>query len=133
MEDRTSRRVARVWFWLACVAMAESVAAQAPAPKLAQPENLLLRWGGVLIVLVAIWFILYKVIYPFFLRYYKADFCKTIFWTLFLLYSATWLFLSSYVLLEYGFYFDWLKWVAAFLAVLWLMSAIGLLLRRNPA
>ena len=115
--------------------LAAPVAAQenASAPDYPQPANLLLRWTGVILVLVGIWFILYKVVYPFFLRYYRDDFCKTIFWSLLLLYSFTWIFLASYILLEYGFYYGWMQWFAVFLAVLWLISGLVLLLRRNPA
>lgn len=115
--------------------LAAPIAAQenAGSPEYPQPANLLLRWAAVILVLVGIWFILYKVVYPYFLRYYRDDFCKTIFWTLLLLYSFTWLFLSSYILLEYGFYYGWMQWFAVFLAVLWLISGLVLLLRRNPA
>ena len=103
------------------------------APAYTQPPNLLLRWAAVVVVFVGIWFILYKVVYPFLLRYYPDDFCKTIFWTLFILYSFTWAFLASYILLELGFYYGWLQWFAAFLAVLWLISGMVLLLRRHTA
>ena len=115
--------------------LAAPVAAQeaAGAPDYPQPANLLLRWTGVILVLVGIWFILYKVVYPYFLRYYRDDFCKTIFWSLLLLYSFTWILLSSYILLEFGFYYGWMQWFAVFLAVLWLISGLVLLLRRNPA
>lgn len=115
--------------------LAAPVAAQenSGVPDYPQPANLLLRWTGVILVLVGIWFILYKVVYPFFLRYYRDDFCKTIFWSLLLLYSFTWIFLASYILLEYGFYYGWMQWFAVFLAVLWLISGLVLLLRRNPA
>lgn len=105
----------------------------APVPVYPQPDNLLLRWAGVILVWIGIWFILYKVLYPFFLRYYRDDFCKTIFWNLLILYSLTWFFLSSYILLEFGFYYVWMQWIAIFLAVLWLISGLALLLRRSPA
>ncbi len=108
------------------------VSAQEAAPEYAQPDTPLLKWLLVIGGLVAIFFVLYKIIYPYFLRYYSHDFSRTIFWTLWLLYTLTWLFLSSY-LLEYGFYVDWLKWIGAFLAVIWLIAALGLLMRRKPA
>jgi len=108
-------------------------AAEAGAAAFPQPENLLLRWTGVVLVLVLIWFILYKVVYPFFLRYYRDDFCKTLFWNLFLLYALTWIFLASYVLLEFGFYYGWMQWFAVFLGALWLISGAVFLLRRTPA
>jgi hypothetical protein len=118
---------------IAALAMAAPLAAEGAPPIYAPPENLLWRGAGVAAVLATIWLILYKAVYPFFLRYYRADFCKTIFWNLFVLYSLTWLFLSTYLLLEVGFYWSWLHWVAAFLAVLWLISGLALLLQRQPA
>jgi hypothetical protein len=96
-------------------------------------QNVVLRYAAALLVVALIWFILYKVVYPFFLRYYHADFCKTIFWNLFGLYSLTWLFVASYLLLDVGFYLSWLPWTAVFLAAWWLISGTVLLLRRNTA
>lgn len=96
-------------------------------------NNMVLRYAGAILVVAMIWFILYKAVYPFFLRYYHADFCKTIFWNLFGLYSLTWLFVALYVLMEIGFHISWLPWTALFLAAWWLISGLVLLLRRNPA
>lgn len=107
--------------------------AQTNAPAYEQSNNLLLRWAGVLLVVTLIWFVLYKAVYPYFLRHYRDEFCKTIFWNLFLLYSLTWLFVSSYVLLDFGFYYGWMPWVAVFLAAWWVISGLFLLLRRAAA
>lgn len=112
--------------------LAVSAGAQ-PAPAYVQSDNMLLRWAGVMLVVTLIWFVLYKVVYPFFLRYYRDEFCKTVFWNLFLLYSLTWLFVSSYVLLEFGFYYGWMPWMAVFLGAWWLISGLVLLLRRAVA
>lgn len=98
-----------------------------------QPANLPWRIAGIVLALVAIWIVLYKAVYPFFLRYYRADYCKTVFWNLFLLYSFTWVFLSAYLLLEVGFYWAWMPWFAALLGVLWLISGLVLLLQRRLA
>lgn len=98
-----------------------------------QPDNLLLRGAGVVLVIAMIWMVLYKAVYPFFLRYYRDEFCKTIFWNLFVLYTATWIFVSLYVVLDIGFYYAWLPWMALFLGVWWLISGLTLLLRRVPA
>jgi hypothetical protein len=127
------RRLLRYGLPLLCFGLAPPLPAQENGPSFPQPDNLLLRWAGVLLVLVLIWFILYKVVYPFFLRYYRDSFCKTVFWNLFLLYGLTWLFLASYLLLEFGFYYFWMQWIAVFLAALWLISGLVFLLRRNPA
>ena len=114
------------------LALASPLSAQGGDAPIPRPDNLLLRWAGVLLVLAAIWFILYKVVYPFFLRYYRDHFCKTVFWNLFLLYGLTWLFLASYLLLEFGFYYFWMQWIAVFLAALWLISGLVFLMRRSP-
>ncbi len=107
--------------------------AKAEAPALEQSDNMLLRGGAVFLAVVMIWVVLYKAVYPFFLRYYRDEFCKTIFWNLFLLYTLTWLFVSFYVVFDVGFYWSWLPWVAVFLCVWWLISGAVLLLRRVPA
>jgi len=134
MNRGTTLNKLKLWVaWALGGLLAPSLSAQDSAPQFEQPENMLLRWAGVVLVLVLIWFILYKVVYPFFLRYYRDDFCKTVFWSLFLLYGLTWLFLSSYILLEFGFFYAWMQWIAVFLAVLWLISGLVTLLRRTPA
>lgn len=103
------------------------------APAMEQPDNLLLRGAAIFLMIVMIWVGLYKGLYPFLLRYYRDGFCKTIFWHLFGLYSLTWLFVSFYVVLDIGFYWAWLPWVALFLGAWWLISGIVLYVRRVPA
>src|SRR3954454_18102009 len=98
-----------------------------------QSDNTLLRGAAIFLAVVMIWVVLYKAVYPFFLRYYRDEFCKTIFWNLFILYTATWIFVSLYVVLDIGFYYAWLPWMALFLGVWWLISGLTLLLRRVPA
>ena len=105
----------------------------ASVPALPQAENELLRYAAIAGVVVLIWIVLYKAVYPYFLRYYRDEFCKTIFWNLFSLYALTWVFVSLYVVLDIGFYWAWLPWIAAFLAAWWLISGAVLLLRRVPA
>ena len=109
------------------------VVAETSTPAYEQSDNLLLRGAGVVLVIAVIWIVLYKAVYPFFLRYYRDEFCKTIFWNLFILYTATWIFVSLYVVLDIGFYYAWLPWMALFLGVWWLISGLTLLLRRVPA
>lgn len=130
-EPRGGRRL-RGALAAAAAFAAAPLAAQQSGPVFEQPDNWLLRWAGAILVLVLIWFILYKVVYPFFLHYYRDDFCKTVFWNLFLLYAGTWFFLASYLLLEFGFYFAWMQWFAVFLAAMWLISGLVLLMRRKP-
>ncbi|MEO8382695.1 MAG: hypothetical protein ABI779_23760 [Acidobacteriota bacterium] len=107
--------------------------ARAQMPALEQSDNTLLRSAAVILGVVLIWTVLYKAVYPFFLRYYRDEFCKTIFWNLFLLYTLTWIFVSFYVVLDIGFQWGWLPWMAVFLGVWWLISGTVLLLRRVPA
>ena len=73
-----------------------------------QSDNMVLRSAAIFVVVVMIWVVLYKAVYPFFLRYYRDEFCKTIFWNLFLLYTLTWVFVAFYVVLDVGFYWAWL-------------------------
>jgi hypothetical protein len=107
--------------------------AKTETPALQQSDNMMLRGGAIFLAVVMIWVVLYKAVYPFFLRYYRDEFCKTIFWNLFFLYTLTWLFVSFYVVLDVGFYWAWLPWVAVFIGVWWLISGAVLLLRRVPA
>ena len=130
--------VSRSWGVVCCaiwllVQTALGAQGTAPGPEFVQPENRLLRWTIVALGFIAIWVILYKAVYPKLLRYYRDDFCKTIFWTLLWLYVCTWALLASFIVLEIGFYYGWLKWAAAFFAALWLIAGMSLLLRRNPA
>lgn len=114
--------------------IAHSLLVATTPPALEQPsDNMLLRGAAIALAVVMIWVVLYKAVYPFFLRHYRDEFCKTIFWNLFLLYTLTWIFVSFYVVLDVGFYWAWLPWVAVFLAVWWLISGTVLLLRRVPA
>lgn len=113
--------------------IATTVAAQTAPPAMEQSDNLLLRGAAIFLMIVMIWIGLYKGLYPFLLRYYRDVFCKTIFWHLFFLYSLTWLFVSFYVVLDIGFYWAWLPWVALFLGAWWLISGFVLLMRRVPA
>lgn len=98
-----------------------------------QSDNMVLRGAAIFLGVCMIWVVLYKAVYPFFLRYYRDEFCKTIFWNVFVLYTLTWIFISLYVVLDVGFYWAWLPWVSVFLAVWWLISGTVLLLRRVPA
>lgn len=119
---------------LASIPIALPLAAQTAAgPALEQSNNGLLRGAGIVVGVVLIWVILYRAVYPYFLSYYRDEFCKTIFWNLFLLYTLTWVLVSLYVLLDVGFYWAWLPWVALFLGIWWLISGTVLLLRRVPA
>lgn len=129
--DSLARRALSTALGLALLAI--PLAAQETAADYEQPPNLLLRSLGTALVIGVLWLIFYKGAYPFFLRYYKSDFCRTIFWILFSLYSLTWLLLASYLIFDIGFYFSWMTWVAVFLAVLWLVSGLMLMLRRTPA
>ncbi|MDX2000734.1 MAG: hypothetical protein SF066_23680 [Thermoanaerobaculia bacterium] len=82
------------------------------------PGPSLLDGLWVLAGILAIGFLFYKGLYPYLLRHYRADDCKTFFWALFSLYSLTWLHLSMYLFFDYGFRYGWVLWMAVFLSVL---------------
>ncbi len=84
-------------------------------------ESMLRDWLLLLAVFALIWLVLYKGLYPIFLRYFRPDFCKFLFWSLFFLYGFAWLHLSLYILFEYGYWYPWMRWVAVFLTALWLI------------
>ena len=103
----------------------------------AQEEGLAFRTSGTVLdwilllgVFLVIWLLLYKGLYPLFLRHYRPDYCKFLFWSLFLLYALAWLHLSLYVLFDIGFYYEWARWTAVFLSVLWLIWFSVVFLRR---
>src|SRR5258708_7354977 len=131
LNKPATRRVIRAALAGSLLSMPLTAATSAPVYE--QSDNLLLRSAGVILIIAMIWIVLYKAVYPFFLRYYRDEFCKTIFWNLFMLYTATWIFVSMYVLLDVGFYYGWLPWTALFLCVWCLISGAVLLLRRVPA
>ena len=83
-------------------------------------------------VLILIWFIFYKIVYPFYLRYYNPTYCKQLFRSLVMLYGLCWITTSFYVLYETGFRHTWLRWVFVFLGVLWFISFLFMMLKKQP-
>lgn len=108
---------------------AGAFAQEGPEP----PKNPFVSWLWVALGLGVIWFLFYKGLYPYLRRYYRAEACQRFFWIQFLLFASTWLHLSTYVFFEYGFYWLWIRWVAAFLGVLFLIWFILAYLRRSHA
>lgn len=109
--------------------VAPGFAQGASGPEL--PENPYLSALWVVVGLIGIWLVFYKLLYPFLLRSYKAETCQRFFWILYFLYAVTWLHLSTYVFFEYGFYWLWIRWVAAFLGGLFLIALVLAYLRRS--
>ncbi len=91
----------------------------------------LLNWLLLFFGFAVIWFIPYKVLYPIFLKYYRPDYCKVLFWSIFSLYGLAWFHLSLYWLFETGFFYFWIRWAAVFLAVLWLIVTIAVAMTRR--
>lgn len=121
--------------WLAglilpAVAALPALAQAGPAHE--QPENTFMRWVWIVGVFVLIWVFLYKMIYPFLLPYYRPATSKGFFWTLFWLYSVTWLQIILYTFFDYGFHSMWIGASASFLGVLFLIAFLVVLLR-NPS
>ncbi len=98
-----------------------------PAP------NYFLKGGIFLGGLILIWFLFYYLVYPFLVRYYSAGYCKSVFWSLVLLYSVSWIAVTVYVLFEVGFYIEWLKYVFAFIGGIWLIWFMVMMLKRDRA
>ena len=109
-------------------AFAPHLLAQATGPE--PPENPFLSWLWTGLGVGLSWLLLYKGLYPLLLRSYRADAAQRFVWILFFLYGLSWLHLATYVFFDYGFYFLWVRWVAVFLATLFLIWFVLAFLRR---
>lgn len=90
--------------------------------------------GLVFIVgLILLWFLFYKLLYPFLLKYYHPSYCKKLFWSLLMLYGLAWITIGSYVLFEFGFRIDVLKWVFVFIGVIWIIWFLVIILKKDEA
>lgn len=80
-------------------------------------------------IFILIWCAFYFLLYPYLVRHLRPDLSKTLFWILFILYSLTWLHLSAFLIFDYGFYYDWVRWVGLFLGVFTSLVLFVMLLR----
>jgi|GEM_PF-1310876 len=97
------------------------------------PKNYFAGTGIFILGLVIIWFVFYKLVYPFLLRYYSPFYCKTLFWSMFLLYSMAWISVSVYRIFEIGFFYGWAKWIFAFMGAIWLIWFLVVMLRKDSS
>jgi hypothetical protein len=105
--------------------------AQADAGEYPQAKNYFARSGIFVFGFAVLWIVFYKLIYPFLLRYYSPAYCKSLFWSAFLLYSMAWLAIGTYVIFEIGFSYEWAKWVFVFMGAVWLIWLLVILLRKD--
>jgi len=91
---------------------------------------------GILVFLVGaglLWFLLHKMLYPYLLRFYHPTYCKNLFWSLFLLYGLAWSTIGVYILFDWGYRSDILKWVFVFIGIIWIIWFIIIMLKKEKA
>ena len=90
--------------------------------------------GLVFIVgLILLWFLFHKLLYPFLLKYYHPVYCKSLFWSLLILYGLAWITIGAYVVFDIGFRIHMMKWVFVFIGVIWIIWFIIIMLKKNKA
>lgn len=107
------------------------VLAQSNSDDSGGAKNYFLRSAIFLAGVVVIWFIFYKLVYPFLRKYYSSAYSQTLFWSMFLLYFMAWITISAYVIFEVGFYYHWLKWVFVFFGAIWFIWLLVVLLKKD--
>lgn len=103
------------------VAICWIAALPAAAQAVEQPTSAFFGWAVFLGIFALVWFMLYAGAYRVFLRHYSPPHSKFLFWSLFWLYTLTWVHLSGYVWFEWGFQYESARWIAVSLAFLWLV------------
>jgi hypothetical protein len=86
-----------------------------------------------IIGLVLLWFLFYRLLYPFLLKYYHPAYCKDLFWSLLLLYGLAWLAIATYLLFDIGFRYNIMKWIFIFLGVIWIIWFLVIILKKEKA
>ncbi len=94
-------------------------------------KNYFLRSAVFVVGIALLWFVFYKLVYPFLRKYYSAGYSQTLFWSMFLLYCLAWMTISTYVIFEVGFHYHWLKWVFVFIGAIWLIWLLVILLKKG--
>ncbi len=125
------RRRSRGGLWLAALAAVLAQTAWAQGGE--SSGNPFLKGLVIVLGLVAVWLLLYKLLYPYLLNFYSPVVSKALFWPLFLLYALTWLHLAAgYWLFDLGYVlaYWWLRPAAAFLAFMFLVWFVIAMARR---
>jgi hypothetical protein len=109
-----------------CLALGLLLACAAPAfaqDAMAQGGGLssVLKITMFIIGLAAIFVIFYFMVYPILLKYFHPDYCKKLCISMMLLYTLGWFSFGAYVLFDFGYGLDWLRWVLLFISALWLV------------
>jgi len=71
--------------------------------------------------LATIFVIFYFMVYPVLLKYFHPDYCKTLCISMMLLYALGWFSFGAYVMFDFGYGLDWLRWALLFISALWLV------------
>ena len=111
--------------------LAPASALFAQGEPLGAPQSAFLSWTYFILGLVAIWLFFYMMVYPALLRHFSPFASKAFFWPLVLLYWLFWIHLSFYWFFPYGWLWLWMRWGAAFLALIFLLWFIVALSRRT--
>ncbi len=115
------------------LSMPSCAMAQESEPPVSEGSTMILRTLLFFAVFAVLWFIFYKLVYPFLLDYYTPKYSKSLFWSMFGLYSIAWLCISSYVIFEVGFYYYWAKLVFVFIWAVWFIWLLSILLKKDSA
>lgn len=94
-------------------------------------QNYFLKGLVFIIGLLLLWFLFHKLLYPFLLKYYHPIYCKSLFWSLLMLYGLAWVTVGSYVIFDFGFRLHMMKWVFVFIGVIWIIWFIIIMLRKD--
>ena len=97
------------------------------------PPNIFMNGLIFIIGLVLLWYLFYKLLYPFLLKYYHPSYCKNLFWSLLLLYGLGWLTIATYLLFDIGFRYNIMKWIFIFLGVIWIIWFLVIILKKEKA
>ncbi|NIM12925.1 MAG: hypothetical protein GTO45_12430 [Candidatus Aminicenantes bacterium] len=81
--------------------------------------------------LVLLWFLFYRLLYPFLLKYYHPSYCKNLFWSLLLLYGLAWLTIATYLLFDIGYRYNIMKWIFVFIGVIWIIWFLVIILKKE--
>jgi hypothetical protein len=87
------------------------------------------RWSIFALGIVGIILLFYMPIYGLLVKYYHPSSCKQLVLAMMVLYLLGWMSVGAFVFFDYGFLFFWMKWVFVFLAGLWVIWFVVVILR----
>ena len=117
-------------FFVSTLVLTPDVWAQLTATP-GDTSGVLIRWLLFVLGGITIFFIFYKPVYGILVKYYHPSYCKQLVLAMMMLYFLSWISIALFVLFDYGFMFFWIKWVFVFLAGLWVIWFIVVMLRSD--